>query len=135
VHGDFWDNNVLFHAGRVVLILDLDFMGERARVDDLALTLYYTNSTFSDDQTSDARIGRLGALVDAYNAGLDETLTTAERAALPLALARAPLAFIAMIAAVDTEPNARQLAAEMNADVMWALAIMRDLDRWQRALA
>ena len=49
VHGDYWDNNVLFRAGRIVLVADLDFMGERARIDDLALTLYYTNSTFADD--------------------------------------------------------------------------------------
>jgi homoserine kinase type II len=39
VHGDFWDNNVFFRAGQVVLVADFDFMGERARIDDLALTL------------------------------------------------------------------------------------------------
>lgn len=37
VHGDFWDNNVLFRRGRPVLLADFDFMGERARIDDLAL--------------------------------------------------------------------------------------------------
>jgi Ser/Thr protein kinase RdoA (MazF antagonist) len=36
VHGDFWDNNVLFRHGRPVLVCDFDFMGERARIDDLA---------------------------------------------------------------------------------------------------
>jgi homoserine kinase type II len=40
VHGDFWDNNVLFRHGRLVLLADFDFMGERARIDDLALTLW-----------------------------------------------------------------------------------------------
>ena len=39
-HGDFWDDNVLFRHGRPVLLADFDFMGERARVDDLALTLW-----------------------------------------------------------------------------------------------
>ncbi len=135
VHGDFWDNNVLFRDGCIVLVADLDFMGERARIDDLALTLYYTNSTFADDQMSDDRIRRLRALVDAYDGGLDELLTSAERAALPLALARTPLCFIAMIAAVDSEVGARQLAAEMTRDIAWALAIVRDLDRWQTAFA
>jgi Ser/Thr protein kinase RdoA (MazF antagonist) len=48
-HGDFWDNNVLFRSGRVVSVTDFDFMGVRPRIDDLALTLYHTNSTFSDD--------------------------------------------------------------------------------------
>ena len=135
VHGDYWDNNVLFRDGRVVLVTDLDFMGERARIDDFALTLYYTNSTFSDDPTSDDRIGKLRTLVDAYDGGLDEPLSGAERAALPLALARTPLAFIAMIASVDSEAGARRLAAEMAADISWALDIARDLDRWQSAFA
>jgi Ser/Thr protein kinase RdoA (MazF antagonist) len=135
VHGDFWDNNVLFRDSRVVLIADLDFMGERARIDDLALTLYYTNSTFSDAPTSDERIHGLRTLVDAYDAGLEEPLTSAERAALPLVLARTPLVFIAMIATVDSEAGARRLAAEMTPDIAWALAIVRDLDRWQSAFA
>ena len=135
VHGDFWDNNVLFHKGRVVLVGDLDFMGERTRVDDLALTLYYTNSTFADERASDERIRRLGALVDAYDGGADEPLTHAERAALPLALARTPLCFVAMIAVVDSEAGARRLAAEMAGDIAWALAIVRDLDRWQSMFA
>jgi homoserine kinase type II len=135
VHGDYWDNNVLFRAGRVVLVGDLDFMGERARIDDLALTLYYTNSTFADDPVSDARIRRLRTLADAYDAGADEPLTPAERAALPVALARTPLAFVAMIAAVDSEAGARRLAAEMTADIAWALVIMHDLARWQAAFA
>jgi homoserine kinase type II len=133
VHGDYWDNNVFFSDGQVALVADFDFMGERARIDDLALTLYYTNSTFSDDQTSDARIHQLLHLVDAYDSGLDAPLSRVERAALPIALARAPLAFIAMLPAIDSEAGARQLAAEMHADIAWALAIASDLDRWQSA--
>lgn len=132
VHGDFWDNNVLFRDGQIVLVVDLDFMAERPRIDDLALTLYYTNSTFHGDQVSDDRVRRLRTLVDAYERGLDQPLSAAERAALPLALARAPLCFIAMIARVDSENGARRLAAEMTPDIAWALAIVRNLDRWQR---
>ena len=133
VHGDFWDDNVLFREGRIVLVTDLDFMGVRPRVDDLALTLYYTNSTFSDDQLSDARVHRLRGLVDAYDDGLTVPLTGAERSAIPLALARTPLCFIGMIASQSTEPEARRLAAELARDVSWALAIARDPRRWQEA--
>ena len=50
VRGNLWDNNVFFRAGRPVLVTDLDFMGKRLRIDDLALTLYYTNSTFADNR-------------------------------------------------------------------------------------
>jgi Ser/Thr protein kinase RdoA (MazF antagonist) len=133
VHGDYWDNNVLFRDGHIVQVADLDFMGERARIDDLALTLYYTNSTFSDDPVSAHRARRLRTLVDAYAGGLDEPLTSAERAALPLALVRTPLCFVAMIPAVDSEQGARRLTEEMAADISWALAMVRDLDQWQAA--
>jgi len=40
-HGDFWDNNILFSGAGVALIADFDFMGERRRVEDIALTLYF----------------------------------------------------------------------------------------------
>lgn len=135
VHGDYWDNNVLLRDERIVLVADLDFMGERARIDDLALTLYYTNSTFADDQLSDARLRQLRTLVDAYDSGLDDPLTLAERRAIPLAMARTALGFIAMIADADAEALGRRLAAEMAPDIAWAAALMDDLDRWQEAMA
>jgi homoserine kinase type II len=131
VHGDFWDNNVLFRNGQVVQIADFDFMGERARIDDLALTLYYTNSTFSKDRLSTGRMVQLRTLIDAYDSGLTEPLRQEERAALPLALCRAPLAFIAMIPAVDSESGARRLAEEMAPDIAWARAMAQDLEQWQ----
>jgi len=136
VHGDFWDNNVLFRAGRIVFVTDFDFMGERPRIDDLALILYYTNSTFAADPLSDGRIRRLRRLVDAYDSGLDEPLTTQEREALPLAIARQPLWAVGKwLALLDDEETARGLAAEMAPDVLWALALIRDRERWQTAFA
>jgi homoserine kinase type II len=136
VHGDFWDNNVFFREGRVVLVTDFDFMGERARIDDLALTLYFTNSTFSEDPVSDDRIRRLRRLVDAYDRGLDEPLTRVERAALPLALARQPLWWVGRwLALLDDEERARRGLPGMAGDVEWALQIMREAGRWQAAFA
>lgn len=135
-HGDFWDNNVFFRDGRVVLVTDFDFMGERARIDDLALTLYFTSMKFSDDPFSNDRIHRLRRLVDAYDQSLDDPLTTDERAALPLALARQPLWGIGgWVALLDDEDRARRHASEMVWDVDWALQIMRDIDRWQAGFA
>ena len=43
VHGDFWDDNVRFRNQQVALVTDFDFLGERPRIDDLALTMYYTS--------------------------------------------------------------------------------------------
>jgi Ser/Thr protein kinase RdoA (MazF antagonist) len=136
VHGDFWDNNVFFRAGRVVLVTDFDFMGERARIDDLALTLYYTNSTFAEDPLSNTRVGRLRRLVDAYDRGLDDPLSSVERTALPLAMARQPLWWVGgWLALLDDEAQARRGLAELAWDVEWALQVIREADRWQAAFA
>jgi homoserine kinase type II len=117
VHGDFWDNNICFRGGLLNLITDLDFMCERARIDDMALTLYYTNLTFSEDQLSDDRRRRLRTLVDAYDRGLDRRLSSIERAALPLALTRTPLCLVGMIGSLDTEREAKKLASEISRDI------------------
>ena len=45
VHGDFWDNNVLFRERRNRARPRSRLHGRTPRIDDLALTLYYTNST------------------------------------------------------------------------------------------
>jgi len=136
VHGDYWDNNVLFHEGRVALVADFDFMGERARIDDLALTLYFAVSTFADDPLSDDSLGRLRALVAAYDQGLADPLSGAERAALPLAIARQPLWSLGgWVVLLDDEGLARQHASGMFREVGWALRLMRELTRWQATFA
>ena len=48
VHGDFWDTNVRFRHRQVALVTDFDFLGERPRTDDLALTLYFTSVDITD---------------------------------------------------------------------------------------
>ena len=91
VHGDFWDENVFFRRGHVVLVADFDFMGQRTRIDDLALTLYFTCLKFLEHPLSDDYLQRVSSLVAAYDSALDHPLTSEERAALPLAIIRQPL--------------------------------------------
>jgi len=136
IHGDFWDNNVFFRDGRVVLVTDFDFMGERARIDDLALTLYFTSLKYTETAASDAHLRRLRRLVDAYDSGLANRLSRAERAALPLAVARQPLWSIGgWVALLDDEQSARQHALGSVWEVGWALGITGELHRWQTAFA
>jgi Ser/Thr protein kinase RdoA (MazF antagonist) len=130
VHGDFWDDNVLFLRDRPVLVTDLEFMGELARIDDLALTLYFACL----EHTGEART--LRGLLEAYESGLGDRLTPVERAALPLAMARQPLWSIGgWVARLDDERTARRHAATIHGAVAWALDLVRDLDRWQAAFA
>ncbi|UVI29042.1 phosphotransferase enzyme family protein [Paenibacillus spongiae] len=132
VHGDYWHNNVLFRNGRVVLVTDFDFMGERARIDDLALILYYFGC--SNEPVSEKRLDRLRSLTDSYDEGLAEHLSITERLALPLAIARQPLWSIGgWIALLDDEKAARRHAAGMLDEVEFALRIVRELDKWQAA--
>jgi Ser/Thr protein kinase RdoA (MazF antagonist) len=134
VHGDFWDNNILFRNGEIVLITDLDFMGERARIDDVALTLYYTNSTFAEDPLSDERIQRLRDLLEAYASGLDEPLTAVERLALPLAIARTPLFLMRYLTLMETKEAAVKPMAVTLPDLEWALQTLTNLAHWQQKL-
>jgi len=131
-HGDFWHDNVLFRGGRVVLVADFDFMGVRMRIDDLALTL----KCAAADLRPAFDVGHLTALVAAYDAGADRPLSTAERAALPIAIARQALSSIAgWVARLDDEIAARRHAAGTRDELDAALSLMTDLVRWQAALA
>jgi Ser/Thr protein kinase RdoA (MazF antagonist) len=135
VHGDSWDNNVFFKNGNVAAIVDLDFMGLRPRIDDLALTLFYTNSTYrKQSQMSDTRIRKLANLVRAYETGLNENLTDLERQALPLALARGVLAFIAMAPLIEDEGELRDHIVFRKPDIEWSLDIAKNPARWQKLL-
>jgi homoserine kinase type II len=134
VHGDFWDNNVLVRAGAVVLVTDLDFMGERLRVDDLALTLYFANSSIGGDRLSEGRIRELRRLVDAYASGLDEPLSRDERRALPAAIARQPLWSMGTYVVLNPDAEKARAEAVLRAvDVDWTLGLARDLGRWRDA--
>jgi len=136
VRGDFWDNNVLFRQAAVALLTDLDFMGERLRIDDLALTLYLANSSIGGEWDSNERIQQLRTLTDAYDSGLTEYLSLAERRALPAAIARQPPWSIGqwVVTLPDTE-KARRHAASRAVDVEWTLRLMHNLKHWQDAFA
>ncbi len=135
VHGDFWDDNVRFRGLEIVGVLDLDFMEERPRVDDLALTLYYTNSTLGPGHGAADRVAALGSLVRAYDRALEPRLTSSERAALPFAIARCVLAYTRHLLLRDGEDEQREVASAWSSDLEWSLEMVRDAARWQRAFA
>jgi hypothetical protein len=134
VHGDFWDNNVLFRHGRPVLVADFDFMAERARIDDLALTLWCAHCDLSAKRGPAQDHARLARLVDRYDAGLDLRLSAGERAGLPLAMARQPLSSIGgWVARLDDQAAARRHAASVAPELIAARQLMAELGRWQDA--
>jgi homoserine kinase type II len=135
VHGDFWDNNVLLREGEIVTVLDLDFMGERPRIDDLALTLYYTSSALGLDYPSAERIARLALLVDLYDDALTDELSDEERAALPYAIARTVLCFVGKLALIDDREQRARIVDAIRPDLEWSLDIVRDPHRWRDAFA
>ncbi|WP_020575442.1 phosphotransferase [Actinopolymorpha alba] len=133
VHGDFWDDNVFFRGARLVHVGDFDFMGEHARIDDLALTLHFADVEFGHLDNG-RRIDALRRLVDAYGSGLDQRLSDVERTALPWALARQPLWSIGgWVPRLDDQDHARRHAAASMDEVERALWIAQDADRWVAA--
>lgn len=132
-HGDFWDNNVLFRNDEIALVADFGFMNRRPRIDDLALTLYFTLRELEPARAGDA-VRVLAGLADGYDRGTRRPLSPAERHALPLALARQPLWSIAVWAAQLDDPDA--VAAHLDGhDLALARArtIVDDLDDWVEA--
>ena len=128
---------MLFDADAIVGILDLDFLAERERIDDIALILYYTNS--GSTLPRDARLGerrrRLRELLDAYDSGLSARLTAVERSAVPMALARVVLGYTRHLLQRGQELDQREVLAAWSVDLDWSLEIVRDLGRWQEAFA
>ncbi len=127
VNGDFWDNNVLFRDNAVAIIGDFDFLGERPRVDDLALTLYFTSQDVVDLAEDPAK---LRALITAYESGLDVPLMEVEREAIPIAMARQPLWSIAVwVALLDDEATARRHLAGTASALRWGMRLTETLLR------
>jgi Ser/Thr protein kinase RdoA (MazF antagonist) len=135
LHGDFWDNNVKFRDGSLVAVLDLDFMEEGARIDDLALVLYYANSgsTLAAFRSPLERMQALRELVDAYDSGLERHLSEEERAALPLVLARTPLKYARHLLLRRSAADQRAVAMAEAPDLKWALSIAKLPGPWQAA--
>lgn len=131
VHGDFWDDNVFFLGERLVAVADFDFLAERPRLDDLALTLYFSDSQFGLVDVAD-RIDALRPLVEAYDDVLDPPLSAAERLALPWAIARQPLwGFGHWVLTLD-DAEAQGHAAATEQDLDRVIALARD-PRWAEA--
>ena len=134
-HGDFWDNNVLFNGDDIILVTDLDFMGERRRIEDIALTLYFVHISegyCKNDAISAERAIELKQLLELYESGLNIRLSETEKTALPIAVALQALWGIGgWVALLDDERAAQNHASGM----MWELErcsyIMDNLNEWQ----
>jgi homoserine kinase type II len=134
VHGDFWDNNVLFADGLLVAVLDFDFMAERPRVDDLALAMWFFLLEPAKGLPGEVERAQLRAFVDAYDDAAAVSLSPEERTALPLAIARQPAWSVGRWVVELDEDDAVRHARDAAAELPVAQAIIEDLALWQRAL-
>ena len=134
VHGDFWDNNVLFVDGRLVAVLDFDFMAERPRIDDLALAAWFFFLEPGTGLPGAAQREQLRRFVDAYDAAAAVPLSDEERAALPLAIARQPAWSVGRWVVELDEADAVHHAGAAAGELPVAQAILAELPLWQAAL-
>jgi Ser/Thr protein kinase RdoA (MazF antagonist) len=133
-HGDFWDDNVLFHDRELAALLDFDFMAERPRIDDLALTLYFFLLQPGKALPTAQDRAQVRRFLDAYDAATDRKLSAPERAALPPAIARQPAWSVGRWIVELDEPRAREHATEALGELPVAQAILAELPQWQDAL-
>ncbi len=134
VHGDFWDNNVLFTDGRLVAVLDFDFMAERPRVDDLALAMWFFLLEPAKGLPGEVEREQLRSFIEAYDGSASVSLSPEEHAALPLAIARQPAWSVGRWVVELDEDDAVRHARDAAAELPVAQAILDDLPLWQRAL-
>lgn len=134
VHGDFWDNNIVFRDGELAAVLDFDFMAARPRIDDLALTVYFFLLEPGKALPTAADRAQVRRLVDAYDAGTTKPLSAEERAMLPLAIARQPAWSLGHWVNVLDEHDARQHFGQVGAEFPVARAVLAELPAWQDAL-
>jgi Ser/Thr protein kinase RdoA (MazF antagonist) len=135
VHGDYWDNNVLFTNDQPTAVLDFGFMGRRARIDDLALPFWFWVLEPGHDIPGPEKMELLARLADAYDSGTDRPLSSHERAALPLAVARQPAWSIGRWIVELDEAAAIAHARAARAELPAAQAILAALPDWQQTLA
>lgn len=134
VHGDFWDNNVLFRNGELAVLLDFEFMAERTRIDDLALPLYFYCLEPGRGLPGAAERAEFRTFIDAYDAAATMPLTADERAALPLAIARQPAWSVGRwIVELPTDDAIKHAESAMN-ELPVAQAMLSELVEWQTAL-
>jgi len=95
VHGDYGWSNVLVKGGRIVGIIDFDFMAERERVFEVAYSLYWAFDRLEGDNWQNGFFPRVGRLVDRYNYLSRWPLLDVEISVLPYEMARVPLYWIA----------------------------------------
>lgn len=95
VHGDYGWDNVLVKSGRIVGIIDFDFMAERERVFEVAYSLYWAFDRLEGDNWEKGFFPRVGRLVDRYNYLSRWPLLDVEISVLPYEMARVPLYWIA----------------------------------------
>ncbi|GAB3913567.1 hypothetical protein GCM10011575_20000 [Microlunatus endophyticus] len=135
VHGDFWDNNVLFAGDELAAVIDFDFMAERWRIDDLALPIWFYLLEPGHDLPDDEDRDVVRRLLDAYDSGTERPLSHGERLALPLAVARQPAWSVGRWVLQLEEEDARAHASSSVDELPIARTIMTDLSSWQAALA
>lgn len=133
VHGDFWDNNVLFRDGEIVLVADFDYMGRTARTDDVARTLYFAiSSRWTGHNHHDVLIEYAGSLVEAYSSIASPPLTRHERLVLPLSIVRESLSWVAnWLPDLDDPELARKGFGEGRSDLAMAQSVLDNLWAWQ----
>ena len=109
-------------------------MAEHARVDDLALPFWFHLLGHGGQLPTSDDVALLRHLVRAYDRASEAPLSGAERATLPLAIARQPAWSIGGWILRLGDADAVRHAYDASAELPVALSVMRHVEVWQDAL-
>lgn len=134
VHGDFWDNNVLFRDGQVAVVLDLGFMARRARIDDLAYPMNAWLLRDGHGLPGPEDLDLFARMCDAYDDQAMCPLSVEERAGLPLAVARQPAWSVGRWVLELEDDEARDHARSARDEFPVSRAVLELADQWAACL-
>lgn len=128
-HGDYGGGNVLFRDGRIVAVLDFDFLGPRERVFEPAYTLYwFLVRLYPALHPAQYPWPLVKDLLAAYDGAAVHPLSRPERAALPIEMARVPLYWFGEAAFLPDPAAAACAMAAHLPRARWLLDRAGDLD-------
>ncbi|NOK64424.1 MAG: phosphotransferase [Chloroflexi bacterium AL-W] len=95
IHGDYGLRNIAFYQGKIVALLDFDFVAQRERLFELAYTVFWMLYRLPLAPSPHTMWKHVQQFIEHYQKTSLLSLTDVEHALLPIAMARVPLYWIA----------------------------------------
>lgn len=105
IHGDYGLGNIAFREGKIIGLLDFDFVARRERIFELAYTTFWMMYRLQLEASPSIIWDQVQQFITHYEKTNSAPLTDAERVSLPIEMVRVPLYWIAEAAFLPDPVN------------------------------